>query len=115
MDKHKKIFEVCNKLNRYLYKQQVINYFSKQHLKKILPINDGPISLNSLVLNPFSPVPTNAITKPIAIVPRPTQRKAFAKELGPLNTPSKSSSSEEPPNEESCIYQINFLLLKSKN
>lgn len=36
------------------------------------PINDGPISLNSLVLNPFSPVPTNAITNPMATVPNPT-------------------------------------------
>lgn len=66
-----------------------------------LPINDGPISLNSTVLNPFSPVPTNAITRPIAIEPKPTYRKAFANELGPLNTPKKSSSSDEPPSDES--------------
>lgn len=71
--------------------------------KKVIPINDGPISLNSTVLKPFSPVPTKAITKPIAIVPNPTYRKAFANELGPLNTPKKSSSSDEPPKEESCI------------
>lgn len=69
------------------------------------PINDGPISLSSTVLNPFSPVPTNAITKPIAMVPKPTYRKALANELGPLSTPSRSSSSEEPPNDESCIWK----------
>lgn len=37
-----------------------------------LPINAGPISLNSTVLNPFSPVPTKAITRPMATVPNPT-------------------------------------------
>lgn len=68
-----------------------------------LPIKDGPISRNSTVLKPFSPVPTKAITKPRAIVPRPTYKKAFAKVLGPRSTPKKSSSSEEPPNEASCI------------
>lgn len=37
-----------------------------------IPINDGPISLSSTVLNPFSPVPTKDITKPTATVPSPT-------------------------------------------
>lgn len=69
----------------------------------MLPINDGPINLSSTVLKPFSPVPTNTITKPSATVPKPTYRKAFANELGPLNAPKKSSSSDEPPNDESCI------------
>lgn len=80
-----------------------------------LPINDGPISLNSTVLNPFSPVPTNAITKPIATVPRPTYRKAFANELGPLRTPKKSSSSEEPPRDESCICERTKEKTKNKH
>lgn len=35
-------------------------------------IRVGPISLNSNVLKPFSPVPTNAITNPMAVVPSPT-------------------------------------------
>lgn len=70
------------------------------------PINEGPINLNSTVLNPFSPVPTNDITNPIAIVPKPTYRKALANELGPLSTPKRSSSSEDPPKDESCIYRI---------
>lgn len=67
----------------------------------LLPINDGPINLNSSVLNPFSPVPTNTITKPRATVPKPTYKNAFAKGLGPRNTPKKSSSSDDPPNDES--------------
>lgn len=71
------------------------------HQDKRSPINDGPMSRSSTVLNPFSPVPTNAITKPMAIVPKPTYRKAFANELGPLNAPRKSSSSDEPPSDES--------------
>lgn len=65
------------------------------------PINDGPIHRNSSVLNPFSPVPTNDITKPRATVPNPTYKNAFANELGPLRAPRKSSSSDEPPNDES--------------
>lgn len=72
------------------------------NLTEKIPINVGPISRNSTVLNPFSPVPTNAITKPIATVPKPTYRKAFANELGPLKTPRKSSSSDDPPSDESC-------------
>lgn len=74
--------------------------------KTQLPINDGPISLSSTVLNPFSPVPTNAITRPMATVPKPTYRKAFANELGPRSTPRKSSSPDEP-SDESCICKCN--------
>lgn len=36
---------------------------------------------NSRVLNPFSPVPTNAITRPMATVPRPTYKSALAAAL----------------------------------
>lgn len=50
----------------------IIYIFRNQALSSHVPINDGPISLNSTVLNPFSPVPTKAITKPIATVPNPT-------------------------------------------
>lgn len=64
-------------------------------------INDGPIKRNSTVLKPFSPVPTNTITKPRATVPKPTYKKAFANELGPLIALKKSSSEE--PIDESCI------------
>ncbi|KAI9586648.1 hypothetical protein GQX74_002495 [Glossina fuscipes] len=53
---------------------------------------------------PFSPVPTKAITKPRAIVPKPAYRKALANVLGPRKTPKRSSSSEEPPRDASCIY-----------
>uniref|UniRef100_A0A1A9Z9F1 Uncharacterized protein n=1 Tax=Glossina pallidipes TaxID=7398 RepID=A0A1A9Z9F1_GLOPL len=65
---------------------------------------DGPIRRNSTVLKPFSPVPTKAITKPRAIVPKPAYRKALANVLGPRKTPKRSSSSEEPPRDASCIY-----------
>lgn len=70
-----------------------------------LLISDGPMRRNSTVLNPFSPVPTNDITKPIATVPNPTYKKAFANELGPRKTPRKSSSSDEPPSDESWIWK----------
>lgn len=71
---------------------------------KIIPIIIGPISLNSVVLKPFSPVPTNAITNPSAIVPKPMYRKAFAKVLGPRITLIMSSSSDEPASDTSWTY-----------
>lgn len=44
-------------------------------------INVGPMSRSSRVLNPFSPVPTNHITSPMTVVPRPTYSSAFAAAL----------------------------------
>lgn len=41
------------------------------------------------------------MTKPSATVPKPTYKKAFANELGPLIAVKKSSSDD--PIEESCI------------
>lgn len=40
-------------------------------IAKISPIKAGPIKRSSFVLKPFSPVPTNAIIKPIDAVPKP--------------------------------------------
>lgn len=80
-----------------------MNQCVKKSKHKIIPIKDGPIIRSSTVLKPFSPVPTKKMTKPNATVPRPTYRKAFANELGPRSAPRKSSSSDDPPNDESCI------------
>lgn len=80
-----------------------MSFVMTDNFHRKLPIRDGPINRSSTVLKPFSPVPTNKITKPSATVPKPIYRKAFANELGPLSAPKKSSSSDEPPKDESWI------------
>lgn len=50
--------------------KKIISAIYQKNLNN-LPINDGPISLNSPVLNPFSPVPTKAMISPMAVVHKP--------------------------------------------
>lgn len=113
MDKHKRIFVASSTQNRCLYIDKYICQRIHIELALVLqsdktlttqksPISDGPIHRSSSVLNPFSPVPTNAITNPKATVPSPTYKNALANELGPRSTPKMSSSSDEP-NDESWI------------
>lgn len=52
------------------HKQRQSSTRNRQHSKPAHS-SEGPTSLNSGLRNPFSPVPTNDITNPSAVVPSP--------------------------------------------
>ncbi|CAD1475578.1 unnamed protein product, partial [Heterotrigona itama] len=53
---------------------------NRQHSKPAHS-SEGPTSLNSGLRNPFSPVPTNDITNPSAVVPSPAYSTVFTAAL----------------------------------